>query len=238
MGNPVSNFISFDRSKYPRYKFRKSNTSVFDTKFRRNLNPKSKRGAPPYFRLVNADGEADHVLATDIFDKHVDLMDVESTFDPQDFADRYDFDLSTSPPTVICRGSKGAKAGAPMTLHSPNGWDHWFLRRNDGQRVRVTPAEVVQSFDRKVWEVRPPEGSKVVTPLFANYAFTPDGRVWRTKSDKVLIRPEQVPLAEVPCPGSKHPDYEAVYLLYSEKSGKNYRFSRASIKSVFDSQTK
>ena len=75
--------------------------------------------------------------------------------------------------------------------------------------------------------------AKTVVPLFADYAFTPDGKVWRIRSKDVLLKPAQVPPSEIPCPGSKHPDEEFFYQLYSPVSRRTYKFSRASIKKVF-----
>ncbi len=238
----ATNITKFEKQKadlvYPRYEFDYEAQTIYDTKFKRKIVASCKRGGEPHFRIVNKDDVATHVLVSEIFGEEAANVAFETDFDPIEFADRYHFDLTTTPATITCKPRKGAKAGALMKLYSPNGWDHWFLRNNEGRRVYVTPAELVQSFDRDIWEVGPPKGSKTVLPLFPDYAFTRDGRVWRIRSREVLLSPEPVPLDEVPCPGAspEKSDEESIYRLHSP-TGNNryYRFTRASIKEIFKS---
>lgn len=244
MGKRAStNLTKFDKQTsalvYPRYKFDYEAETIYDTKFKRNIVASCKRGGEPQFRIVDKDDEANHASVADIFGEEAAEVDFETDFDPVDFADRYHFDLTTTPASITCKPRKGAKAGAQMKLYSPNGWDHWFLRNNEGRRVYVTPAELAQSFDRDIWEVEPPKGSKTILPLFPDYAFTPDGLVWRIRSREVLLSPAPVPLDEVPCPGTKpeKADEESIYRIHSPTGRKKYyRFTRASIKEVFQTE--
>lgn len=235
MGTPVTDFIPFDETRYgDRYEFDYEGNTIYDTKFKRVLVAGCKRGGRPYYRLVDAEDEATHVRAEDIFGASAnDDVSWDSDFDPADFADRYDFDFDT--PAVIGRGSKGQKAGEPLTLRSPNGWRHWFLTRNDGQRVRVTPAEVIKAGQRDEWVVPAPKGS-ITLKIFPNHAFLKDGTIVRIRRDhdgdhplKPLLRPEPLAVSAFPDPGTPNPDAHTFYEIRSS-SGQLHKFSRQSIK--------
>jgi len=236
MGGPVTEFVPFGEGDFPRYTFDYDNRVIRDTKFSRDLVAGCKRGGRPYYRLVNSLDEAVHVRAEDIFgeDANEDIS-VDSDFDPMEFSSRYAFNFPEG--AVLRKPGKGPKSGEPMTLLSPCGWKHYLLTRNDGVRVRVTPAEIRKFESCTDWVVNPPEGARVFDHIFPGYAFTPSGEVFRIRSKKPLLAPEPVPVDRVADPGSPNPDRETAYRMMS-KSGEVHIFTRASIKELFRKKRK
>ena len=221
MGIAVTTFSKFKPSEYDRYTFDAAAHVVHDSKFSRDIVPKVKRGGQPYFRLVTAAGPTNHVLAKDIFGE-VHNLPANSDFAPADYADRYDFDFKKG--SVKRLPGRGPSSGSAMTLLSPHGWDHYYLTRNDGHRIKVTPAEIKEyAVDRTAWVVDVPKGGRVVGQ-FPCHAFMPNGTVVKIISANPLIRPKTVH-------PEKHPE-DWVYPLKSEM-GTMHRFTRTAIKQLF-----
>lgn len=211
-----------------RYEFDRDNYRIRDTKFNRNLEAKCRRGARPYFRLVDDASKAHHVRAEDIFgEAGNDLVKFAFDFDPAEFTDRYTFDFAEG--SVLRKKGRGPNSGKPMTLLSPGGWKHYLLTDNSGQRRRITPAEIKECASRESWTVPCPKGA-VTIPQFPHHAFTKDGQILRLHStEQPLLSPEPLAVDTVAAPGSKDPDEEVTYVLRSA-SGQKHRFSRATIK--------
>ncbi len=215
----VTDFSPFSAYEFARYTIDRDAGSVFDTKFKRYLVAIQKRGHQPFFRLVDDEGVARHVEAREIFSEEVveELMRTESDFEPSDFL-RYEFDLNEGT-------AKSRASGKPMTLIDQNGWRHYYLTRDDGKRVRVTPAEIKRLADRERWEVKPPKDA-IVHRLFPTVAFTPEGKVVRISSSRYMVEPRPV------VPADRTEGGELVYELRST-TGKTHRFLSHAIKALF-----
>lgn len=223
MSTPVTSYVKFQQATYePRYQFDRESVTIHDTKYRREIEAKAKRGGPSYYRLVRPDGVADHVLASEIFGEDAPILNYKSEFDPVDFNDRYDFDWAAHSVSTV--------SGKPMTLANRNGWKHYFLRNNDGRRVAVTPAEIRDyAAGRELWEVPLPPRARTAKGPFPNLAFTPDGKVWIVRSTTPIIRP--VPVA-IDTPGDSD---ETTFYRLTGASGTPYKIARSEIKKIFKS---
>jgi|TARA_R110000824_G_scaffold4310_4_gene20839 hypothetical protein len=219
MSNTTTPTGTWDPKKFPRYTLFPGEGRLYDNKFKRDLSAQARRGSPPYFRVVDEGGEAFHIPALSLFDDDIadDLVDITSDFEPQDFNDRYTFNIEAG--TVTKRTS-----GKSPKLQTSNDWNRYFLTRNCGKRVSVSPTEIRNLFTREEWRVSPPIGSRVFK-IFPNHAFTKEGKVFKVISKDPIHEPR--PLIPISLPNGEY--------LYKIKSstGQEHRFTRTAIKAVF-----